>query len=315
MSYFLVFDAECAPCTQVAAAIRDLKIENLSVVSRTDPSVRQAFERSGRDVPGVPALVRVEGNRVRCWTGMALRVRLARLVGVHRARTLVRLLVLEASAKARRRGSGKSLTRRRLLGGAAAGAGLAIFARGTATAAAGGSSGMRAATSAERDRALARAEVREAAAVWGVTDEQTVTVLAAGTSDECVALSHAGGTTVTYLDTAVDSSAAVTIVTDRDAGALKFFLPEGTPVAVATRDGDAVRVSAAKPGSGPRGVEPMGRAEFVQCMVLCLGAHIDGDYVVSCIGCAAGGLLSCAACAYCAGPKAVRCVKHCSHFL
>jgi hypothetical protein len=302
--HFLVFDSECVSCSRVAHAVRSLGVRGLDVKPSNDPELRAALARFGRTVPDGPALVSVNGDRIRCRTGLLMRIQLARLIGYRRSRDMIRLLALETQARGERDG----MSRRRLLGGAVAAAGLAIA--GSAIPAYGKPSGQgtRPATSAEHDRVLALPDVQQASSQWGKVNETGLMVLTDDGGTEVVALPHTGSNAVTYVENTATSPAVVTILVAGQQ--MRFYLPDGTPVVTAAVDDDGtLTIAPAVPD-----VEPDGKKEFAACMVTCLSAHLDASCVVSCIGCA-GSPVSCVACALCAGPKGVTCVKHCKHFL
>jgi hypothetical protein len=91
--WLLAFDAGCGACTDVMARIETVVRGRLTVAGLGDERVRELRRRAyGERPPFAPTLLRVEGDRVRAWTGTALSVRLARLLGLSRSLAVVRAL-------------------------------------------------------------------------------------------------------------------------------------------------------------------------------------------------------------------------------
>ena len=107
MGFKLLFDAHCVHCTNVARKVRELGIQDLEVVSLRDAEVRRVFQQAGQAVPDGPTLIDTDGDRLVAWTGLAMRIRLARLIGYRRAADMLRLLAAEGKARAGRRASGE----------------------------------------------------------------------------------------------------------------------------------------------------------------------------------------------------------------
>lgn len=312
MKYFLLFDTECASCTEVAKRLSALQVDGLEVRALTDPAVGQLFAAAGRELPNKPALVRSDGPLRAVWTGFSMRMRLARIIGVGHAAEIANLVALEVRARGARRSSRDGLSRRRMLGGAAAGAGALIFGA-AAPAAAASRQGSTVTTlgAATRQRLLASSVLRQASAVWGEVDDEAITAVT-GQGEKVALVSHRGSRAVTVLSTTDSEPVAITLLPNAETQSLGYYLPSGAPVVEQTvRDGklDTHRLTTSPHGTA----EPRGVPEFARCFSICVQAEgdIDAQCIVSCIGCVGGSGLSCVSCGICAGPSAVRCARSC----
>lgn len=90
---YLLYDATCAMCSNVAKTVRSLGIVDLSVRSLQDPGMRELLQRAGHDDLFEPALVETDLNRIAVRTGVRLRTRLARRVGLRNAARILKALV------------------------------------------------------------------------------------------------------------------------------------------------------------------------------------------------------------------------------
>jgi hypothetical protein len=78
----LAFDASCGTCKDIAHAVGQACQGKLEVLALADEEVRRLRERAlGVDAAWTPTLLRVDGDRVRAWTGAAMSVRLSRRLG------------------------------------------------------------------------------------------------------------------------------------------------------------------------------------------------------------------------------------------
>ncbi|TQJ92230.1 hypothetical protein FBY22_3085 [Streptomyces sp. SLBN-31] len=91
--WILAFDADCRLCEEVADRVRGSVNGTLTTAGLTEPRVRALRARAlGDAAEWAPTLLAVGGDRVRAWTGTALSLRLARLLGPSASLRVVRAL-------------------------------------------------------------------------------------------------------------------------------------------------------------------------------------------------------------------------------
>ncbi|MGW1427852.1 bacteriocin fulvocin C-related protein [Streptomyces sp. NPDC002431] len=91
--WILAFDADCPFCEEVVKQVRASVDDTLTPAGLTEPRVRELRARAmGERAEWAPTLLAVDGDRVRAWTGTALSVRLARLLGPADSLRVVRAL-------------------------------------------------------------------------------------------------------------------------------------------------------------------------------------------------------------------------------
>jgi hypothetical protein len=143
-TWVLAFDAGCVACSRMAQRVQAVTGTAVQVRGLSEPAVRQWRERAlGPAAPWAPTLLAVAGEQVRAWTGAALSVRLARLLGARRAVRVVRSLA-EVQGAAEVGSGGAETGRRRLLlaiPGAAAAALVVTGGSGAAWASSGAAKG------------------------------------------------------------------------------------------------------------------------------------------------------------------------------
>lgn len=82
MERYLLFDAGCAVCHQLAQAIEEAAAGKLEALSIRDPQAREWLDRAYPDGwAHQPYLVTVDGDRVQASAGMGMALRLGRLLG------------------------------------------------------------------------------------------------------------------------------------------------------------------------------------------------------------------------------------------
>lgn len=315
MTYLLLFDSHCASCSRVARLVRDLEIAQLDTASLHQPDVQHLFESAGLPVPGKPALINTAGHHLQVWTGLAMRVRLTRVIGVRRASSILRLVAAEAAARSERAGSTRQLGRRGVLGAAAAGIGAVVLGPAAAAGAKpDGDVSLGEMTAAVRQRVLASKPAREAVAAWGPIDTASVNLVTGGDGTKVAALPHTEGSAVTYVEAAAtDPVAAVTIVTDSAAGSLRYHTTTGVPV-VEQKAGPDGKVQTKQLAQPDGTAQPDSAATFAVCMYVCLDAKIDQNCVNTCASCGQGGwgaIVNCPLCGACAGVNGVKCAYDC----
>lgn len=109
-SLYLLYDASCMACSNVAEAVRTTGVAGLSVRSLQDPTMQELLTEGGRHGLFEPALLDVDDDSVRIYTGLRLRTRLVRRVGPRKALYILRALVESAA-----QGSSRGMPRRRFL--------------------------------------------------------------------------------------------------------------------------------------------------------------------------------------------------------
>jgi hypothetical protein len=314
MSYRLLFDVHCIPCSAVADKVRALNVPTLDVASLWDPAVRELFQQAGRPVPTGPALIETSAG-LQVWTGLAMRLRLARILGYRRAADIISLLGAEARARAIRHGGG--LGRRRFLGGAAAGIGAIVF--GAAGAAHADTRRPRQGpvpmSAEQRRQVLASTTVQVAVATWGAVDQDAMTMSATTDGMRVVALPHRGTTATTYVEVSGSDPAAITVTVDPYTRRLRYYTPAGVGVvelsAAASGPLQAALLTVNKDGT----VQPAGIGQFAQCMADCLLGQVEWDCIEACASCVGGSIFDCGLCAGCAGLNGISCAKKCKKWL
>jgi len=117
MEWILLFDSGCSACTKAARAVADESNSPIRTQSLLDAESQMLVRRAGLQEATGPVLVAIDGDTVHAWTGNALRLRLARQIGVRRAFRILRELNTDLASE------GEGMQRRAFLGrvGAAAG--------------------------------------------------------------------------------------------------------------------------------------------------------------------------------------------------
>ena len=78
---WLLYDAGCSICAALAREVKTLSGGRLGVRSLRDPEVRALLDRARPGWRWEPMLVEIEGERVRVFTGLAVRWRLVQVLG------------------------------------------------------------------------------------------------------------------------------------------------------------------------------------------------------------------------------------------
>lgn len=102
--WILAFDASCGTCTSVSEAVAEASGPGLEIRPLGDADVQTLRVRAlGPDPVWAPTLLRVDGDRVRAWTGRAIAVPLARRLGLAASAR-----VIQALGRLRRRADGRA---------------------------------------------------------------------------------------------------------------------------------------------------------------------------------------------------------------
>ncbi|MFC4335464.1 hypothetical protein [Salininema proteolyticum] len=318
-TYTLIYDSECPSCSKVAKHVHDLGIDSLGTASSNDRSLRANITEHGLSLPDKPSLLVNSDSKVRIYTGWRMRLQLAKVIGSKRASELIRLAWAEAQARQERK---KAVNRRTLLGGAVAGAGAAIT--GAATAQAAPNSGASSVSSSiaeplgadELSVLIDKPEVSRSAAVWGEVNRHDVARFAADDGDQVLVMSHGDDRRYATFLSETDPSVGVTVEYVPGEPTIRYFTPEGVPIAEFSTDGETVTSSQIAsenvPASAQIGVQ--GMKEYAACLTLCLGGKVDAGCISACGHCATGSWINCGKCGLCAGGSGVRCAKDCKGF-
>jgi predicted DCC family thiol-disulfide oxidoreductase YuxK len=319
---YLLYDGACASCSKVARLVRESGVAGLDVRSLSDPDVLGWFGAAGLPAPDRPVLVERADGVLRRYAGMAMRLRLARLLGYRRAHRALRLLAAEAAARAQRAGAG-AMSRRSLLGAGAGGATglLLVAAGGTAAASDRHATGLVPADPAAVRQAMARSSVRQAVDVWGEVDPSHVMRVSGSDGTPVLLLPHAGTnvTTVTGTDK-VDFALAYEPIPDLSV--VRYYVSTGTWICDMTSGPDGTVVTPAPgcsaptdptgPGA-PTGPLPAGcSSSWVRCFLQCLRRDPGSQCTGNCCDCVSVDAIAlCAACSVCAGANGFTCAKGC----
>ena len=92
MQRYLLFDAGCAVCSGLAREIERRSAGALTAESLGDDRMRRLLERARPDWRWEPALLEVDGDRVRAFTGLRMRFRALRVLGPRRSWRIARLV-------------------------------------------------------------------------------------------------------------------------------------------------------------------------------------------------------------------------------
>jgi len=91
--WILAFDATCALCKEVSRRVEQASAGCLEVLPLAHRDVQQwRTQALGRSAPWAPTLLKVEGTRVRAWTGVRMGPRLAIRLGPRRTVCVLRAL-------------------------------------------------------------------------------------------------------------------------------------------------------------------------------------------------------------------------------
>jgi predicted DCC family thiol-disulfide oxidoreductase YuxK len=86
MQRYLLFDAGCSTCSELAVTVKEAAGANLETVSLRSERARAWLDRVfPKGWTYAPYLVTVQGAKVNAWTGPQLGLRLARLLGPRKA--------------------------------------------------------------------------------------------------------------------------------------------------------------------------------------------------------------------------------------
>jgi len=91
MKRYLLFDSDCSLCTEVARRVEEAAGGWLEARSLRDPEMRALLDRAKPGWKWEPTLVEVDGDEVRVYQGLGMRVRMVRGLGVRRGLEVISL--------------------------------------------------------------------------------------------------------------------------------------------------------------------------------------------------------------------------------
>jgi hypothetical protein len=322
MRYIVLFAGDCPACSQVARMVADASVPGLEARGFTDPEITGLLRDTGREMPDRPALMIVTGTDVEVLTGLAMRRRLARVVGWRRARTMARLVTAEWRARLARPAAPNLPSRRGVLGGIAAGvAGVVGWAvlpgAANAATATGSTPRMSPAGAADAARVLRTATAERSIRAWGAAGPQVFEI--SGGGQPVFVLTHPDRDIYTFIDNSPGtvqggSPVAVSLGFAPSAEpALRYYTVDGTALADLRLSDGIVTTAAVQPEA-----DPDGTGWKFSCWVGCIGRKGSEGCLDVCRECAttpghpAQKLLECSQCFVCAGPNAIPCLKECN---
>ncbi len=305
--------------------VTDASITGLEARGFEDSEIAETLRNAGLELPDRPSLVIMSEAGVEVLSGLAMRRRLAGVVGWRRSRTMVRLLAAEWRARVTRSAGSRLPSRRGVIGGIAAGITGWVVTSGVANAspAAEGASGMKPATSADAARVLATATAQRAVRAWGPAEEQVLEIT--GGSQPVLVLVHPDRDIYTFIDNAPDAHreepVAISLgVAPTQERALRYYTASGGALADLTMTNGHVKATRVKPAAGgatPEIVPDLKSWQFA-CWIGCIGRKSTVACLAVCENCfyyavgTAARLIACSNCLVCAGPNGVQCAKECS---
>ncbi len=85
MKRYLLFDAGCSLCTEIAKRVEEASDGWLEARSLREPEMQQLLDRAKPGWKWEPTLVEVDGDEVRVYQGVRMRIQMVRKLGVRRA--------------------------------------------------------------------------------------------------------------------------------------------------------------------------------------------------------------------------------------
>jgi hypothetical protein len=325
MRNIVLFAANCSACSRAARLVTEASIPGLEALPFEDPHVSQALASAGKQTPDRPALLVIGETEVHLLTGLAMRRRLAALIGWRRSGTVVRLLAAEWRARlARHVVIPGTPSRRGVIGGTLAGIIGWAMSSGLAHAAAKPADdgpALKVASEADSERVLKTATARQAIAAFGRADTHVLEVT--GGSNPVFVLVHPERRIYTCIDKSalrVSDPVGISLgAAPTPAGGLRYYTVRGTGLADLITENGRVRAQAVDAGTAhPGTVEPDINKTQIACFIACVGVKSSASCIQACIGCATDvvgtipQIVACTQCVVCAGPNGVSCLRDCN---
>jgi hypothetical protein len=323
MRYIVLYASDCEACSKVARLVREVSVTGLEARGLADPQVQELLGRAARAAPGRPSLLIIDNDEVQLVSGLAMRRRLAGVIGWNRAGTLARLLGAEWRARLVRSAGSRAPSRRGVIGGALAGAAGWALTSGVASAATNhpalAGPALRPAGRADATTVMKTPAAQQAVRAFGAPDSAVLELTDGGQA--LLVLAHPGGK-LTLIDNSPGAlrgdPLGLTMGPAPSGGReLRFYATSGLPLADVTTSGDrvvatvAAQVASGEPGASA--IEPdVSKPSKAQILVFvtCLQAQVTLNCADTCAACVHAPSLACIAqCGLCAGPNAWRCAK------
>jgi hypothetical protein len=324
MRYIVLYAANCRACSEVARMVGDASIPGLEARGFEDPEVAESLRNAGLRTPDRPSLMVISDTGVQVLGGLAMRRRLAGVVGWRRSGTIVRLLAAEWQARLMKSAASRLPSRRGVLGGILAGAAGWALTSGVADASpapAEGTPAMKPAGAADAARVLNTATAQRAVRAWGPAEPQVLEIT--GGSQPVLVLVHPERDIHTFIDnspSAVSSNEPVAISLGMSPAAeqtLRYYTVDGAPLADLKVSGGRAVATLVRPAPGE---ESPAIPEKILCWFVCINSKPTTNFAClynceNCVTYSIGSLARAIACTYCiicAGPNGVACLKECN---
>jgi predicted DCC family thiol-disulfide oxidoreductase YuxK len=322
MRHIVLYAGSCPACSRVARLVTDASIAGLEARPFDDPQVTASLADAGLGTPDRPALVVIGDTDVQLLTGWAMRRRLAALAGWHRSGTIVRLLAAEWRARLTRSAGLSALSRRGVIGGAAAGIlgwAMSSGAAHAATSPAASTPALKAVSPADTARVLQTATAQRAVSTWGAAEVLEVS----GGSNPVFMLVHSERDIYTFIDNSprarqASGPAAVSLgVAPGAGGTIRYYTVSGIALADLTVGGGRATATPAQPTATAEPGIVINKVTLA-CFAACIGRPGSVACVDSCARCSeasgtlAQRILACVPCVTCAGVNGVNCLYVCN---
>lgn len=286
----IIVDGSCGPCSSLGHELAEIR--GIRVISSESQEAKSFGAASS-----APCLVESDkSGRIVVRRGWAMRLRLARHLGLKRADRWLSLLNAELEARQAR--SGRLSRRSVLLGGALTGLAAAATAIGVPSGTAAASStkpGIRALNNSELTQALKTLPTHSKIAA---TDVTTGYAMASGEASAIGLADDAG-----RLALIPDKYPERALLVEPGSKSLTISTIDGSPLVRLTAQAGDKKVSAQQVYRD-REVSPQYTNAWAKCFAECLGVTVSVDCLISCSTGAAG-------CALCAGARAAVCLYRC----
>jgi hypothetical protein len=297
--------------------VREISIAGMEARAFEDPHVLKLLSDAGLQAPSRPSLLIIGSADLQMVSGLAMRRRLAGVIGWRRSGTIARLLATEWRARLARSAGSHAPSRRGVIGGAIAGMTGWALTSGAAAASPRPGAGEPAIKVADPDdvtRLLATASAQQAIRNWGPVEREALEVT--HNSQPVLVLTHPANGMFTFVDHSPralrgGNPMALSIgPSPSDAPAMRYYSADGVPLADMAVSNGHVTVTAVRDGTSE--IEPDVKIPTGQiaCFIACLQGPENASCVMNCYNCAHHPL-NCVQCVLCAGPPGVRCAKQC----
>src|SRR5450759_3479924 len=105
MRYIVLYANNCDACSKVSRMVREISIAGMEARAFEDPHVLKLLSDAGLQAPSRPSLLIIGSADLQMVSGLAMRRRLAGVIGWRRSGTIARLLATEWRARLARSAS------------------------------------------------------------------------------------------------------------------------------------------------------------------------------------------------------------------